>query len=789
MTITVGSLGRLQQVKQKGTDLVFSFDSSDLVLNAVLPNVIRHTWVPTHWRLYAEPVRASHVAARRFWPAGPPPLVRESTDEVEVQMGDCKILATREPFHLRYSLANGDVVLEEVKQGGLSWSYWDYSLRYVLSPEDQFYGMGQVDQLSAEVDLNHRGHLREVWNQHSPPAVTIFPSVLSLRGYALLVDNPCRATWDLGYTDPRSFSYRARGGGLQYYVILGPELPRILHSLLELTGYPPLPPRWTLGLLQSRYGYGSRQELEEIASQFRSRQLPCDALILDVFWFREMGDLAFDPQRWPQAGEMIKGLKRQGFRTVVIEEPYLTRQSQNYPEAQRRGYLARHYDGSTYTFDFWPGQCALLDFTNPAARNWWTEQHRPLLEMGIDGWWADLNEPSKHPQDMAHHGGSAEAVHNLYPLLMQQAISAAYERYAPGRRTFILSRSAYAGSQRYGVGWWSGDVERTFAALRKQVAVGLSAGLAGIPLWSSDVGGYGFAGECTPELYVRWFQFGAFTPLLRPHGDENQKREPWQFGSQVEAICRMYLRLRYRLLPYIYTLAREASSSGTPLMRPVIMEFPGDAAASNLADQYLFGPDILVAPVTEADAVSRPVYLPAATWSDFWTGARVQGPCTIEAAAPLDRLPLYIREGAIVPMGPDLQYSGELPLDPLTLAIYPASGRTRSFTLYEDDGESTDYRAGAFAQTRFDVAETDGTIRWRAGARAGGLAIPSRTLLLEFHHCRQPRQASWAGASLPAAPSLASLHLMPAGAFWHRERALMIVKLPDDGAPSSLTLA
>jgi alpha-glucosidase len=787
MPITAGTLGELRDVRLERAQAVFLFDSSRLVLEPVLPNAIRHTWIPAHWRLYTQPFANAYAVPERVWPASAVQMEQDAGC-VRVHAGAITIEAERNPFRLRYLDEAGRPLLEEVEGGGLSWSYWEYALRYRLDEQEHFYGLGQPDQTGARVELDHRGSRHEIFNRHLPPATTVLPAVLAARGYGLLIDNPCRARWDFGYEDSGTFSYQARGGALQYYMFRAPGLKELLRTYCELTGYPVLPPRWVFGLLQSRYGYRNRTELEAIAREFRARRLPCDALVLDLYWFAQMGDLTFDPRAWPEPADMLRKLKAQGLRTIVIEEPYVTEASRNYSVTRAAGYLGRHYDGSPYTFDFWPGQCALLDFTNPAARNWWTEQHRPLLEMGIDGWWADLNEPSKHPQDMAHHGGSAEAVHNLYPLLMQQAISAAYERYAPGRRAFILSRSAYAGAQRYGVGWWSGDVERTFAALRKQVAVGLSAGLAGIPLWSSDVGGYGFAGECTPELYVRWFQFGAFTPLLRPHGDETQKREPWQFGGQVEAICRTYLRLRYRLLPYIYTLAQEASSSGTPLMRPVIMEFPGDAVASNLADQYLFGPDILVAPVTEADAVSRPVYLPAATWSDFWTGARVQGPCTIEAAAPLDRLPLYIREGAIVPMGPDLQYSGELPLDPLTLAIYPAPGRTRSFTLYEDDGESTDYRAGAFAQTRFDVAETDGTIRWRAGAREGGLAIPTRTLLLEFHHCRQPRQANWAGASLPAAPSLASLHVMPAGAFWHRERALMIVKLPDNGAPSSLTL-
>src|SRR5690348_15787147 len=244
MSITVGSLGRLQNVSQRGADLVFSFESSDLVITALLPNVLRHTWVPTHWRLYTESVNAAYAAARRYWPARPAAPIREEPGKVCIEVGDFLLEATRDPFRLRYCTIDGRPVLEELAQGGLSWSYWDYSLSYVLAPQDHFYGMGQVDQLAGPIDLDHRGHRREVWNQHSPPAVTIFPSLLSLRGYGLLIDNPCRAVWDLGSSDQQSFSYQARGGGLQYYVVLGPGMPRLMQTMLELTGYPPLPPLW-----------------------------------------------------------------------------------------------------------------------------------------------------------------------------------------------------------------------------------------------------------------------------------------------------------------------------------------------------------------------------------------------------------------------------------------------------------------------------------------------------------------------------------------------------------------
>ncbi len=387
-----------------------------------------------------------------------------------------------------------------------------------------------------------------------------------------------------------------------------------------------------------------------------------------------MGDLAFQPVDWPDPQGMIAQLREEGFRLMVIEELYLTVKSRNYPEALARGYLAKHYDGLAYTFDFWPGECALIDFSHPAARTWWTAKHQALFELGIAGWWTDLNEPAKHFQDMAHFGGSAAQVHNLTAFSMHQAIFAAHQQYALQQRIFILSRSAFLGSQRYGVGLWSGDVDMTFAALRKQIALGVNIGLAGFPLWGTDIGGFGFAGECTPELYVRWFQFGSSCPLCRPHGDKTELREPWQFGAEVEAICRTYLHLRYRLLPYLYTAVYEACTTGVPLMRALVLEFPHDPNVFNLTDEYLFGPDILVAPVLDEGARERNVYLPSGVWIDFWTEAIHTGPCSLTVPAPLEILPLFIRQGAILPLGPEVQYSWERPLDPLTLEVYRGAG-------------------------------------------------------------------------------------------------------------------
>ncbi|HKA54019.1 MAG TPA: TIM-barrel domain-containing protein [Candidatus Binatia bacterium] len=372
--------------------------------------------------------------------------------------------------------------------------------------------------------------------------------------------------------------------------------------------------------------------------------------------------------------------------------------------------------------------------------------------------------------------GSAAQVHNLTAWWMHQAVFAAHQQCAPRQRIFILSRSAFPGSQRYGVGLWSGDVDMTFAALRKQVSLGVNVGLAGFPLWGTDIGGFGFAGQCTPELYVRWFEFGAFCPLCRPHGDKTELREPWQFGAEVEAVCRKYLRLRYRLLPYIYTAIYEACTTGIPLMRPLVLDFPHDPRVLNLGDEYLFGPDILVVPVLDEGATERDVYLPAGVWIDFWTDTVYTGPCSLTVPAPLDTLPLFVRRGAILPLAPDMQYSWERAPDPLTLEVY--RGADRSFTLYEDDGETAGYRTGDYVLTTFQVTESAGILTCVIGEPRGGFAghAPERAYVLNVHQQPEVRAVSCNGTPVPALGARHSLE--PAVSGWWWDEGTLAVKLP-----------
>jgi alpha-glucosidase (family GH31 glycosyl hydrolase) len=519
-----------------------------------------------------------------------------------------------------------------------------------------------------------------------------------------------------------------------------------MREVAALLGSAPMPPRWALGFLQSTRHFEDTDELRRLPRTLREKRIPCDGLIyLSSYgeatgWNIGVGHLEWQPKLWPDPARVLDEARRQHFEVITHEYPVLHERSPLFADAEAKGrLLATGYErGTGGVANYREGQ-RHIDFSNPDVRAWWWNEHRDLVRLGVAGWWLDGGEGP--PATASLHAGSGALLHNFYDRYRHEAFATGEAKDRPDGRVFLLCRSGAAGMQRFGASTWSGDINNDFATLEAQVPLGLNTGLSGVPYWGTDVGGFFHPVPETGELYARWFQFGAFTPIFRSHGWVWREHTPWAHGPEVEAICREYAELRYQLMPYTYTLAWQAHTLGLPLMRPLVLNYPDDPNVWSMGHQYLWGDDVLVAPVTRDGARTWPVYLPAGVWYDFWTGERHEGGRGISADAPLARLPLFARAGAIIPFGPVMQHTSEGPLDEVTLRIYP-HGASR-FELYEDDGRSQAYRRGAYALTTIECAADgrEATVRIHAPTGDASLVPANRRYALEVRVDGRTRNA------------------------------------------------
>ncbi|MFT3782320.1 MAG: glycoside hydrolase family 31 protein [Nibricoccus sp.] len=542
--------------------------------------------------------------------------------------------------------------------------------------------------------------------------------------------------------------------GLDYTFVYGPSIDRVIAGYRQLTGPAPMLPIWAFGLWQSRERYRTQQESIDIAAKYRELGAPLDVIVQDWFYWRapEWGSHEFDEKRFPNPVGWIKTLhEKYNTRLLISVWPKFHEGTRNFEEMKSHGFLFQ--PNLTERIKDWVGYYhTFYDAFNPQARQlFWAQMNRELFQKDVDAWWLDASEPEmRHTASLEdlrrtmtpNALGTGSRVLLAFPLLNARGVYEGQRAAAPNQRVCILTRSGYAGLQHYGAAVWSGDITSTWTALRKQIPAGLSAGLSGLPYWTTDSGGFAVpqrwskndgsesvaptASLMTPadaeewaELNTRWLQFATFCPLMRIHG-QFPFREIWQFGGTESAAFKTQLKfdkLRYRLLPYIYSIAGSIAQDGGTLMRPLVMDFPGDRKAREIGDQFMFGSALLVSPVTQYRVRSRPVYLPstAGGWYDFWSGRPVQVGQVLGAAAPFETIPVHVRAGSILPLGPEKQFTTEKPADPITLFIY--AGADGAFTLYEDDGVSYGYERGEFA--RIPISWNDATHMLTMGAREG----------------------------------------------------------------------
>ncbi|MEK6571439.1 MAG: TIM-barrel domain-containing protein, partial [Bacteroidota bacterium] len=414
--------------------------------------------------------------------------------------------------------------------GGLATNQAERWAVFSLSSDEHFYGTGERG-----TSLDKRGHAFDSYNTQiggytsALPTMNInIPFLASSKGYALYFENTYRGRFDLGSSDPTKFMYKAFGGELSYYLIVTRRIQDQLEKYAWLTGHQPLPPKWAFGFIQSKFGYRNDTEARMLVRTMRQKQIPCDAIVLDLYWFSQMGDLLWNLSAFPNPFQMMSDFLAQGIKTVVITEPYISSLSSNYSVAAASGYLGQNGQGQPYVLNnWWSCGCdaGLLDLTRPSAQDWWWGKHPEFFGNELAGIWTDLGEPERHPDDMQHYLGSTAKVHNIFNLLWARTLFEGYGRFRPSQRLFNLSRSGYAGIQRYGVIPWSGDVGKSFGGLAVQLPMMLNMGMSGLAYHNSDIGGF-CCGTTTPELYVRWMQYGTFCPITRAHGT-GQPTEPW----------------------------------------------------------------------------------------------------------------------------------------------------------------------------------------------------------------------------------------------------------------------
>lgn len=619
-------------------------------------------------------------------------FVDESSDRLIFDLHEIQVLVEKNPFRISY-LRNGSPVLDE--EQGFYQRPGQRGIRFSLAEKEMIYGTGERANA-----MNLRGSVYELYNRphygYEIGAKNLnysLPVFVSSRKYMVLVDNPQKANFDIDSKGDGVLDFGAIGGPLRYYLVVAEDFPKLLERYGKLTGTQPLPPRWALGNLQSRMAYRTQAETTAIVDSMIARDFPIDAIIIDYNWFGDsilghVGRLDWFRKSWPDPEGMIAGFKQKGVKTILITEPYIIDTLENFRTASARNILATDSLGKTYVNrQFYFGDAGLIDIFKPEAGQWFWSKYVAQIDKGVAGWWGDLGEPESHPSDIRHVLGKADQVHNIYAHYWHRMLFDNYRKYYPQTRLFNLNRSGYAGSQRYAIFPWTGDVSRSWGGLQAQLPAMLHMSLSGIPYIHADAGGFAM-GVKDEELYRRWLQFAVFSPILRPHGS-GIPSEPIFFNDTTQSVVRRFMKLRYELMPYLYNMGWEATVKGQPLIRPLFYYYPEDKRFEAYDGGYFFGSSLLVYPVVQQGQLRMDVPLPRGTWYDFWTGERVRGGATRAITTTLETIPVFVKAGSVIPRVPAVNTTDTYSSRKLFLHCYlHETEGLISGQMYEDDGHS-----------------------------------------------------------------------------------------------------
>lgn len=630
--------------------------------------------------------------------------VRQDSVQMVVETKGITISIHKNPFRVGYFYEGERVISEKT---GYSKNENHEKISFNVEAQEVLMGGGAralgMDRSGNRLQLYNRAHYG--YTTHSELMNYTLPIVLSSKKYLLHFDNAPIGYLDLDSKNDNTLAYETIGGRKTYQLIVGETWEKIMANYTLLTGRQPLPPRWAFGNFSSRFGYHSQQEVMETIEKFKEENIPVDAVIIDLYWFGHtvkgtMGNLKFVKDSFPKPQKMISKLKKEGVKTILVTEPFILTTSKRWDEAVEKKLLATDSLGKPYTYDFFFGNTGLLDIFKPKAQDWFWNIYKNLAEMGVAGVWGDLGEPEVHPAALKHVNGSADEVHNIYGHFWAKTIYEGNRKDFPEKRPFILMRAGAAGSQRFGLMPWSGDVSRSWGGLQSQPEIALQMGLQGLAYMHSDLGG--FAGDLKDdELYVRWLQYGVFQPIFRPHAQEEVASEPVFKSAETKALAKKAIELRYRLLPYNYTLAFQNSQTGVPLMRPLFFEEPENYRLYRISDTYLWGNDFLVSPILQKNTFQKEVYFPkTANWYDFFTEEKHEGGTSETIAFQQNHIPVFVRGGAFIPMAKLVQTTENYSVENMEIHYYfDEEVKTSQRIIYHDDGKTF----GNYKNERYEI--------------------------------------------------------------------------------------
>ncbi len=649
--------------------------------------------------------------------------VTEEAEFYKIQTSKVKCLIQKRDLRVSVLDLNDNILLED--ELGFHWEEsYEYGGNIVKMSKaskdgECFYGLGDK-----ATQMNLKGKRLEnfatdqyAFQKDQEPLYKVVPFYIGLQNkqaYGIFFDNTFRTFFDFCHERRNVTSFWSEGGEMNYYFIYGPQMEDVVTSYTDLTGKPELPPLWALGYHQCKWSYYPESNVKEVAAKFRELKIPCDAIYLDIDYMEGFRCFTWNKEYFPDPKRMVAELAEDGFKTVVIIDPgiKIDREYSVYKEALEKDYFCKRADGPYMKGKVWPGECNFPDYTNPEVREWWAGLFKELiLDIGVKGVWNDMNEPAvmevpnkTFPMDVRHdYDGnpcSHRKAHNIYGTQMARATYHGVKRFAYPKRPFIITRSAYAGAQRYSSSW-TGDNVATWEHLWIANIQVQRMSISGMGFTGSDIGG--FAEQPSGELYTRWIQLGVFHPFCRTHSSgDHGEQEPWAFDEEVIDITRKFVNLRYQLLPYLYTMFWQYIEAGVPMLKPLVYYDQEDTQTHYRNDEFIFGNQILVCPILEPNATGRRMYIPRGEWYNYWTNNLVTGGKEIWVDTKYDEIPVFVKAGSVIPKYPVQQYVGELEFDELTLDLYYKEGKEKS-VVYEDAQDGYDYKKGRYSFLSFQV--------------------------------------------------------------------------------------